>query len=138
QTWTLDLGDGVIALEMALVGIGLGLTFSPISAAVINSADSDKLGSASALVIIMRLLGMTLSVTGLTAFASQRLGMLASAELGQNVVDPLVAMDVYSRLTVQVLAEMGLLGALICAVALIPALLLRREKPVESKSAAQV
>ncbi|MBZ0289711.1 MAG: MFS transporter, partial [Anaerolineae bacterium] len=37
QTWTLTLSDGIIALEMALVGIGLGLTFSPVSAAVINS-----------------------------------------------------------------------------------------------------
>ncbi|RIK53232.1 MAG: hypothetical protein DCC59_07820, partial [Chloroflexi bacterium] len=57
QTWTLDLADGVIALEMALVGVGLGLTFSPISASVINSAEADHLGTASALVIIMRLLG---------------------------------------------------------------------------------
>lgn len=128
QTWTLEVADSLIAVEMALIGIGLGLTFSPISAAVINAADHDKLGSASALVIIMRLLGMTISVTALTAFASQRLGMLASAELGQNTVDPLAALDVYSRLTVQVLAEMGLLGALVCAVAILPALLLRREK----------
>ncbi len=127
QTWTLEVADGLIAVEMALIGVGLGLTFSPISAAVINAADSDKLGAASALVIIMRLLGMTLSVTGLTAFASQRLGMLASAALGQNAVDPLVAMDTYSRLTVQVLAEMGLLGAVICGVALIPALLMRKQ-----------
>ncbi len=128
QTWTLEIADSVIALEMALVGIGLGLTFSPISAAVINAADHDKLGSASALVIIMRLLGMTISITALTAFASQRLGMLASAELGQNALDPMAAIDVYSRLTVQVLAEMGLLGALICAVAIVPALLLRRDR----------
>lgn len=128
QTWTLEVADSLIALEMVLVGVGLGLTFSPISAAVINAADHDKLGSASALVIIMRLLGMTLSVTALTAFASQRLGTLATAQLGQNAADPLAAIDVYSRLTVQVLAEMGLLGALVCAVAIVPALLLRRDK----------
>ena len=131
QTWTLDLADGVIAIEMALIGVGLGLTFSPISAAVINSADSDKLGAASALVIIMRLLGMTISVTGLTAFASQRLAILAAAELGQNVVDPMAAVDVYSRLTVQVLAEMGLLGAVVCGLAIVPALLMRREREKE-------
>lgn len=128
QTWTIEVADSVIAVEMALVGVGLGLTFSPISAAVINAADHDKLGSASALVIIMRLLGMTLSVTALTAFASQRLGTLASAQLGQSAADPTAAIEVYSRLTVQVLAEMGLLGALVCAAALVPAFLLRREK----------
>ncbi len=111
QTWTLDMADGVIAVEMALVGVGLGLTFSPISASVINAADQDKLGVASALVIIMRLLGMTISVSALTAFASQRLALLAAAELGATVVDPMAAIDVYARLTVQVLTEIGLLGA---------------------------
>lgn len=131
QTWTLDVADGMIAVEMALVGVGLGLTFSPISASVINAADQDKLGAASALVIIMRLLGMTISVSLLTAFASQRLGMLAAAELGQQVIDPMAAIDVYSRLTVQVLTEMGLFGAAICLIGLIPAQVLRRTPAAE-------
>lgn len=125
RTWTLETADSLIALEMALVGIGLGLTFSPISASVINAADRDKLGVASALVIIMRLLGMTISISALTAFASQRLASLAAVELGREVVDPFAALDVYARLTVQVLTEMALVGAVICAVGLIPALLLR-------------
>ena len=136
QTWVLDVADGLIAVEMALVGIGLGLTFSPISASVINTADQDKLGVASALVIIMRLLGMTISVSVLTAFASQRLALLAAAELGGTVVDPYAAIDVYARLTVTVLTEIGLLGALVCAVALIPAFLLRRTAVVESEAVA--
>ncbi|MBI1256205.1 MAG: MFS transporter [Chloroflexi bacterium] len=136
QTWVLDVADGLIAVEMALVGIGLGLTFSPISASVINTADQDKLGVASALVIIMRLLGMTISVSVLTAFASQRLALLAAAELGTTVVDPYAAIDVYARLTVKVLTEIGLLGALICGVALIPAWLLKRTPVVEAEAVA--
>lgn len=126
QTWTLDLADGVIALEMALVGVGLGLTFSPISASVINSAEADHLGTASALVIIMRLLGMTVGVSLLTALASQRLSILAAGELSGLGGDPFAALDVYARLTVQVLTEISLLGALLCAAAVIPALLLRK------------
>lgn len=125
QTWTLDTPDSLIALEMALIGIGLGLTFSPISASVINAADHDKLGSASALVIIMRLLGMTISVSLLTALASARLGYLVSLELGTQIADPFAALDIYATKTVQVLSELGLLGAIICGVGLIPALLLR-------------
>lgn len=126
QTWTLDLADGVIALEMALVGVGLGLTFSPISASVINSAEAEHLGTASALVIIMRLLGMTVGVSLLTALASQRLSILAAGELAGLGGDPFAALDIYARLTVQVLTEISLLGALLCAAAVIPALLLRR------------
>lgn len=124
QTWTLEIADSLIAIEMALVGVGLGLTFSPISAAVINSADRDKLGVSSALVIIMRLIGMTLGVSLLTAFASQRLGLLAADTLGGGG-DPFAALDTYARLTVQVLGEIAFLGFVICIIALIPALLLR-------------
>ncbi|HVU12052.1 MAG TPA: MFS transporter [Phototrophicaceae bacterium] len=131
QTWTMDTADGLIAVEMALVGVGLGLTFSPISTSVINSADEDKLGVASALVIIMRLVGMTVSIAGLTAFASQRLATLAAAALGPNVGDPYAAVDVYAKLTVQVLGEMGLVGAAICLIALVPALMLRRSRTPE-------
>ncbi len=131
-TWELDTDNIVIALEMAVIGVGIGLTFSPISAAVINSVDNDRLGSASALVIIMRLLGMTIGVALLTAIASSRLSVLASAELGATVVDPYAAIDVYSRLTVQVLTEIAFLGAVVCGIALVPALLLKRldEKPL--------
>lgn len=123
RTWTIDLSDTVIALEMALVGTGLGLTFSPISAAVINAADEDHRGVASALVIILRLIGMTIAVSSLTTLALQRIAYLASAVLGPDVVDPTQFIDVYSQLTVQVLGELGLLGAIVCAVAMIPAAL---------------
>lgn len=130
QTWRLDTPDALVAGQMILVGVGLGLTFSPISAAVINAADADRLGTASALVIIMRLLGMTLSVSLLTALASARLSYLAGLELGALTgFDAAAAITIYSRLTVQVLAEMGLAGALLCAIGLIPAALLRDSAP---------
>lgn len=132
QTWTLHVEDSLIALEMALIGIGLGLTFSPISAAVINSADDDKLGVASALVIIMRLLGMTLGISLLTAFASQRLAGLASLELTGAAGDPFAAMEIYARITIQVLGEIGLVGAVLCVVGLVPALRLSNAKPAEN------
>src|SRR5690606_9016216 len=58
MTWNYEIGDAIVALHMVIVGIGLGLTFSPISAAVINAAPAERLGVASALVIILRLVGM--------------------------------------------------------------------------------
>jgi MFS family permease len=127
-TWTLDVPDAVIAGEMLLVGIGLGLTFSPISASVINHADEDSLGAASSLVIIMRLIGMTLGISGLTAFASARLASLATEALGGLGGDPFAAISVYAQLTVQVLTEIAFIGAVVCALALIPAALLRRRR----------
>jgi MFS family permease len=131
RTWTFDVAEGLIAVEMALVGIGLGLTFSPISASVINSADENRRGVASALVIILRLIGMTVAISSLTVIALQRVNVLASAELAQMAADPNAVVTVYARLTVEVLAEVGLVGAIICVIALIPAAmgLRRTEKP---------
>jgi hypothetical protein len=129
----LNVADSLIAFEMALVGIGLGLTFSPISVSGINSADQDKLGATSALVIIMRLLGMTIGVSSLTSFASQRLSLLIAGELGAEA-DPFAALDVIAGLTVQVLTEIALLGAVLCAIGIIPALLLRSRQETKNTS----
>lgn len=129
QTWTLEISDLVIALEMALVGVGIGLTFSPISAAVINAARDDQRGIASALVLVLRLVGMTLSVSSLTTFALQRVNYLAAIELGGVPLDPLANAQTYAEITVRVLGELGLLGAIVCAIALVPSVLLpRRQK----------
>lgn len=124
QTWTLDMPDWLVATEMVFVGVGIGLTFSPISAAVINSADEDHRGVASALVIILRLIGMTVAVASLTNFALHRINQLASAELGgtlENAGQTMDFINAYAGIAVRVLGELGLIGAILCVLALIPA-----------------
>lgn len=125
QTWTLATPDALIAAQMALIGVGLGLTFSPLSASVINAAPDSERGVASALVIILRLIGMTVSVSALTTIALQRVNALAAAQLG-GLVDPAQAANAYAEITVRVLGELGLVGAAACALALLPALRLGR------------
>lgn len=127
QTWRIDISDALVALQMAIIGAGLGLTFSPISAAVINAAEETERGVASALVIILRLIGMTVAVSALTTLSLQRVNILAAQALGGTAVDPMEAVNTYAMITVQVLGELGLVGVLVCAAALIPALLLRRD-----------
>lgn len=124
QTWHFGIQDSLVAVQMAIIGVGLGLTFSPISAAVINAATESERGVASALVIILRLIGMTVAVSALTTISLQRVNLLAAQAVGVGV-DPQQAVDTYAHITVQVLAELGLVGAVVCAIALIPALLLK-------------
>jgi MFS family permease len=126
QTWTLTTPDALIAVQMTLIGVGLGLTFSPISASVINAAPDRERGVASALVIILRLIGMTVSVSALTTIALQRVNALAAAQLGGQI-DPMQAANAYAEITVRVLGELGLIGAVACGLALIAALRLGRE-----------
>jgi MFS family permease len=133
QTWTVTIDNLLVAIEMAIVGIGLGLTFSPISASVINAVDEDHRGVASALVIILRLIGMTVAVSSLTTLSLQRVTYLASLQLGEVAVDPQQATDIYLGVTVRVLAELGLLGAIVCGIAMIPAYLLREQKAKQER-----
>ena len=126
QTWKLDIPNGLIVVEMIFIGVGIGLTFSPISAAVINSADEDHRGVASALVIILRLIGMTVAVASLTNFALHRINGLAASELGgtmQGADQTMEFINAYAGIAVRVLGELGLMGAVLCLLALIPAAL---------------
>jgi MFS family permease len=123
RTWTIDVSEALIALEMLIIGVGLGLTFSPISSAVINAAREHERGVASALVIILRLIGGTISVATLTAIALWRVNVLA-AQQGVDAVLDITTMDAYAQITGQVLGELGLVGMLLCIAALFPAFLI--------------
>ncbi|TVR20645.1 MAG: MFS transporter [Anaerolineaceae bacterium] len=127
-TWHIDISYPLIMVEMMIVGIGLGLTFSPISASIINAADDHQRGMAGALVLILRLVGMTVSVSSLTPYALNRVAMIAG-ERGVGV-DNLI--QVAPEITVGVLGEFGLIGMVLCLIALIPAAFIRADQDVQS------
>jgi MFS family permease len=120
-TWEVNTSYLVMGLQMSIVGAGLGLTISPIGTAVINAADMDERGSASAMVLALRLVGMTLALSSLTKFAINRVNKLVE-EASVGVLDT-------SELTllkiVQVVDELLLLGAIVSLVALLAALFMQ-------------
>ena len=126
QTWELGISNFNISWQMAVVGVGIGLTFAPISASVINAADSRDRGIASALVLVLRLVGMTISVSALTTYSIREVNRLAELALGANAAtaDPFLYAEVYANIAVDVLAKLGLIGAIASLLALIPAFML--------------
>lgn len=127
-TWRADTSALIMALQMGLVGIGLGLTISPIGTAVINDATEDARGVASALVIILRLVGMTVAIASLTSFALNRVNQMvvearAAFPIGLDAAE-LERRNVaaYFASGIRAINEMLLIGAAACAIALIPAL----------------
>ncbi len=140
-TWRADTPDLIMAAEMLLVGIGLGLTISPIGTAVINDADDSKRGVASALVIILRLIGMTIAISSMTTYALSRVATLVSiardtfptgldaAEIQHRSV------AAYFASGIQVIDEMLVIGAVVCFVALLPALFLHGSARIKQKPA---
>jgi MFS family permease len=113
---------------LALAGIGLGLTIAPIATAVINGVGDSERGTAAAAVIILRLTGMSLSVSLLTAYGLRRTTEISS-ELLRGV-----AFSDFARIAAagleavtRVTNEMAWIALAAAAAGIIPALLLRRD-----------
>ncbi|MEL6270265.1 MAG: MFS transporter [Chloroflexota bacterium] len=122
QTWDIGISNTNIIIHEAIVGVGLGLTFAPISASVINAADDRDRGIASAMVLVLRLVGMTVSVSALTTYSLGEVNRLADAALGpEAAADIYTYAATYAEIAVTVLAQLGLIGAVVALVALVPA-----------------
>jgi MFS family permease len=118
---------GFMAAGLALAGIGLGLTIAPILTAVVNAVDVQERAVASSLVIILRLIGMSISMSSMTAYGLRRTTVLSRELIGpEDALDlektARVALDVVTRIT----GEIALIALAVAVVALGVAFLLRR------------
>ena len=75
--------------------------------------------------MILRLVGMTISVSSLTTFALHRVAQIAN----QRSIDLDNLMTAAPSITVEVLAEFGLIGMVLCLLALIPAFFIQPDPP---------
>ncbi len=124
STWVASTPYGSMLPHLALAGIGLGLTIAPIAAAAINTAPAAYRGSASALVIVFRLVGMTVSVSAIAAFDQQRFNYLSARLLAANPDMARAGMDAITL----VIRETFLAAAVVCGLACLPILFLRSER----------
>lgn len=125
--WRADVPGGTAALYPAMIphliltGIGFGLTIAPLAAAGIDTAPSDYRGTASALVIIFRLVGMTLSASAIAVYDQQRFNQLSAEYLAASGDIVRAGMEAVTR----VIGETFLLAAAVCAIALFLSFLLK-------------
>ncbi len=123
-----DAGStGFMAAGLALAGIGIGLTIAPVGTAVINSVGERERGMASSLVIILRLIGMSVSMSSMTAYGLRRTTVLSREMLSPDDALDLektarVALDAVTKIT----SEIALIALVVTAAAIGVALLLRR------------
>lgn len=134
--WEGDTSYWIMASQMMVIGVGLGLTISPISTAVLNDAHEDERGVASALVLLLRLVGMTLAISSLTVFSLQRVDDLVEQQAREQptpetatedpatgeVVD--ASIDANFNAAVQAIQELQFIGAGVSALGLLSAMLL--------------
>ncbi len=110
-------------VALLLVGVGLGLTVAPLGAAVMEAAPREARGMAAALVIVLRLLGMMVSVSALTTYGVRRWAVLSpDAFAAIPLQDAARLLETGLRLTTQIAAEMSTLAVACCLLALLAAL----------------
>ena len=124
STWTAETQYLTMIPHLILTGIGFGMTMAPISAAVINSSPEGHRGTSSALVILFRLVGMTIGVSGITTYDLRRAEALNLSLISDN--SP-ISEIVQTGLQVieQVISETFLIAGAIIVLAILLMLLLR-------------
>jgi MFS family permease len=130
--WRASTLYGQMVPHLVLAGVGFGLTLAPVAAAVVNASPPGQRGTASALVILFRLIGMTTGVSSITTYGLHRADVLtdrllpAGAGLAETVR---IGVQVAER----VIGETFWIAGAACALALIPVLTLRAGRPPRSE-----
>jgi len=100
------------------------LTMAPIAAAVINASPEEHRGTSSALVIIFRLVGMTIGVSGITTIGLRRMQILSV-----QLMPPDASMADISRVGIEVaervITDNFWIAGVITTLAILPAIFLK-------------
>jgi MFS family permease len=127
--WENDTPYVLMGAQMGIIGVGLGLTISPIGTAVLNDVHENERGVASALILILRLIGMTIAISSLTIFALDRFDTLVAHYTPPKdaAIEEIVEASKTANLSaaVDVISELQFIGAAVSGVAFLFALLLR-------------
>lgn len=114
--WTLNTGYGEMVPSLIVAGVGLGLVIAPVSTVVINAAGATERGVAAALVIVLRLVGMTIGVSAMTTYGLQRFRVISERLLAAAGDQPTLveAARMAAEATVRVVDEAFWIAAAGC------------------------
>ena len=132
RTWGVDTSPWNVAWQLAILGAGFGLVIAPTSAAVVDAAPPDRRGTAASVVMVLRLIGLSVGLSALTAWGLHRFN-----QLRDDLVLPALGSPGYAdalssaqaELTTSALAETFLAAAVVVLMAIVVASLMRRRPP---------
>lgn len=135
--WPIDVGWGQITVAALVAGAGFGLVIAPISASALNAVRSTQMGSASAMITALRMVGMIVGLAALTSWALSRFKALVAShptpfpEPGEPAASYAARLDAYNLHVIvpaahQVYTSVFAVAAALCLIALAPAWLLWR------------
>ena len=118
--WGLDIKDPSMTMHLSLLGLGFGVCISPITYCAMKNIQDTERGSASSMLTLSRMLGMTIGLSSLTAWGTTRFSQLTS-DLEGFSLDPLAQQeltDVTLNSGLQVFQEFFLIGLVICLISI--------------------
>lgn len=86
--WSPDSTSPSMALQLGLVGGGIGLFLAPTSTVVVGAATEDERGTSAGLVIVSRLIGFSVGLAALTAWGIRRYDALRAEVELPPITDP--------------------------------------------------
>ena len=128
-TWGSDTSYPVFALQLALLGAGFGLTVAPTTNAVVDNAPEDQRGAAASIVMVVRLLGLSVGLSALTAWGLSRFNALRSTIELPPLTDPKfesALLAAQEHLTAQAIAETFTAAAVVLGAGLLATFAMRR------------
>ncbi len=128
--WDLNIDDPSMTIHLVVGGLGFGLVIAPIAAAAINSVTAGYRGTAAAMLTVMRMMGMTVGLAALTSWGTDRFDILVT-QIAISFADPEYAEEL-TGVGFEVFQGFFLAGMVVCLAGLIPALLMKGEKQVET------
>jgi EmrB/QacA subfamily drug resistance transporter len=131
--WRVGLPYADMTWQLVILGAGFGLVIAPVGTAVINTVPDSQRGIASSLVIVVRLMGMSVGLSGLTAWGLRRFEVLRTQITLPDLPfsDPVyqkAIVDGLTEVTVRVLTETFVVTAVIALIALLISLRLRHDE----------
>jgi EmrB/QacA subfamily drug resistance transporter len=135
--WPYEIDFGAMLPGLIMAGAGLGLVIAPLADAALQPAGDEDRGIAASMVIVMRLLGMTLGISVLSAWATGQVdSRLRAIDIppqteSETTAQYLARQEEYLfnqaiPITLDILQTTFFVAGIVCALALIPALMVGR------------
>ena len=132
--WQASIEYAQMAPHLILTGVGFGFTLAPTAAAAVDAATASDRGAASALVIILRLIGMTIGISSMTTYGLERNRVLLTEMLEIGVASNEM-IQVVMQVAERIIGETFIIAGLVCALAIVPILWMKLHPrfPLERK-----
>lgn len=131
--WTGNVGWTEITIGTVITGTGFGLIVAPISTTALNTTSNARFGMAAAIVTALRMIGMILGLAVLSSWGVSRYAELAKQV--PHIKDVTNATQVAAfqqgllNAATHTITDLFLLGAIVAALAIIPACFLWKPQP---------